>query len=138
MQRTKYGFALNATRDGFELDEEKMQVVRRVFHLVGVEGYTLYKIKTTFEREGIPAPAGCMRWDRAFFRHCILDDVYKPHTFGEVKELISPDVAVRLDPNKNYGVWWFNQRRVQARQVSEPSPNGRRYRTESHITIKQR
>ncbi len=46
MRRTKYGFALNATRDGFELDEEKMQVVRRVFHLVGVEGYTLHKIKT--------------------------------------------------------------------------------------------
>ena len=49
-RRTKYGFALNATRDGFEIDEEKMQVVRRVFHLVGVEGFTLYKVKTTFER----------------------------------------------------------------------------------------
>src|SRR3712207_3489618 len=68
VRRTKYGFALNATRDGFEVDEEKMQVVRRVFHLVGVEGYTLYKVKTTFEREGIPAPAGGTRWDRAFFR----------------------------------------------------------------------
>jgi site-specific DNA recombinase len=136
VRRTKYGFALNATRDGFEVDEEKMQVVRRVFHLVGVEGHTLYKVKTTFEREGLPAPAGGARWDRAFFRHCILDDVYKPHTFEEVKELVSPDVAARLDPNKYYGVWWFNQRRVQVRQVSEPSNNGRRYRTESHTTIK--
>src|SRR5215212_5159006 len=30
-----YGFRYNATRDGYEVDEEAMQVVRRIFRMVG-------------------------------------------------------------------------------------------------------
>ena len=40
VRRTKYGFKLNAARDGLLVDEEKMQVVRRIFHMVGVEGFS--------------------------------------------------------------------------------------------------
>src|SRR5215203_4873949 len=32
--RTRYGFSLNASRDGYEIDEERMRVVRRVFGMV--------------------------------------------------------------------------------------------------------
>src|SRR5215218_4997595 len=39
-RRTKYGFKLNGGRDGLLVDEEKMQVVRRIFHMVGVEGFS--------------------------------------------------------------------------------------------------
>src|SRR5918912_285690 len=51
--RVKYDFKLNATRDGLLVDEEKMRNVRRVFHMVGVEGYTLNAVGKAFDREGI-------------------------------------------------------------------------------------
>jgi site-specific DNA recombinase len=98
--RVKYGFKLNAARDGLVVDEEKMRNVRRIFRMVGSEGYSLNAVYKAFERERIPTPGGGKRWDRAFFRIAILDDVYKPHTFEEVEALVSPEVAARLDPEQ--------------------------------------
>ncbi len=57
----RYGFRLNAARDGYEVDEEKMAVVRRVFRMVGVEAMPLRAIKQAFEDEGIPTPGGAKR-----------------------------------------------------------------------------
>src|SRR5215217_6114479 len=37
-----YGFRYNEARDGYEVDEEKMAVVRRVFRMVGAEGAGIY------------------------------------------------------------------------------------------------
>jgi site-specific DNA recombinase len=132
----RYGFKFDTARDGYEVDEEKMAVVRRVFYLVGVEGRTQRSVERMFEREGIPTPEGAKHWDRTFFRSCILDDVYKPHTYGEVKALVSPEVAAHLDPHKRYGVWWFNRRTATTRQVSEATENSRRYRKEYRWRIK--
>src|SRR5215207_8955358 len=89
--RVKYGFRLNAARDGLLVDEEKMSNVRRIFRMVGTEGHSLNAVYKTFERERIPTPGGGKRWDRAFFRVAILDDVYRPHTYEEVEELVSPE-----------------------------------------------
>jgi site-specific DNA recombinase len=132
----RYGFKFNAARDAYEIDEENMALVRRVFYMVGVEGRTQRSIERMFEREGIPTPKGAKHWDRAFFRSCILDDVYKPHTYEEVKELVSPEVASRLNADKQYGVWWFNRRTATTRHVSEATENGRRYRKEYRWRIK--
>ena len=136
--RVKYGFKLNDSRDGLLVDEDKMRNVRRIFRMVGIEGCSMNAVGKTFEREGIPTPDDGKRWDRAFFRTAILDDVYRPHTYGEVEALVSPEVAVRLDREQLYGVWWYNRLRVRTRQVSEPSENGRRYRTEASFTEKPR
>jgi site-specific DNA recombinase len=100
-----YGFDFNSSRDNYVVVEAEMAVVRRIFRMIGVEGMTMHTVKKTFEREGIPAPGGGARWDRTCFRACVLDDVYKPHSFAEIKELVLPEVAARLDPNANYGVW---------------------------------
>jgi site-specific DNA recombinase len=123
---SRYGFRPNDARDGYEIDEEKMQVVRRIFRMVA-EGFTFRAIKLAFEREGIPTPKGARFWDRTFFRACVLDDVYRPHSFEEVAAAVSSEVAAGLDPEKSYGLWWFNRRRMTSRQVSETSENGRRY-----------
>jgi site-specific DNA recombinase len=128
--RVKYGFKLNATRDGFEVDEEQMAVVRRIFHMIGLEGLSQKAIYKNFEREDMPTPGGGKHWDRSFFRKCILEDAYKPHSYEEVARLVSPEVASRLDKEARYGIWWFNRRRVIKRQVSEAAESGRRYRTE--------
>jgi hypothetical protein len=51
--------------------------------------------------------------------------------------LVSPEVASRLDPDKSYGVWWFNRRRRTEKQISEVGPDGRRrYVRRSTITQK--
>lgn len=60
-------------------------------------------------------------------KNCIVDDVYKPHTFEEIEELVAPEVAARLDLEKSYGVWWYNRRQVKTTQVSETGPEGKRY-----------
>ncbi len=133
----RYGFEVNASRDGYEVDEERMRVVRRIFREVA-EGTTLRSIKLVLEGEGVPTPRGARFWDRSFFRNCILDDVYRPHSFEEVAAVVSPEVAGRLDPAKSYGLWWFNRRSMKSRQVSEASEGGRRYGRKYSSYIKPR
>jgi site-specific DNA recombinase len=134
----RYGFKFNAARDAFEVNEAEMEIVRRIFRMVGVEGRPLRSVARTLEQQGVPTPKRARHWDRSFIRACVLDDVYKPHTFKEVRALVSPEVAARLDPAKRYGLWWFNRRGLDIRQVSEPSPDGRRYRKTYHWYHKPR
>jgi site-specific DNA recombinase len=124
----RYGFKLNAARDVYEIDEAEMEIIRRIFRMVGVEGRSPGSLARIFDREGVPRPKGTRRWDRSFFRECILADIYKPHSFEEVRTVVSAEVAARLDPEKRYGLWWFNRRGVKVGQVSETGPDGRRYR----------
>lgn len=38
-------------------------------------------VANTLEREGLSTPKRAKHWDRSFFRTCISDDVYRPHSF---------------------------------------------------------
>jgi site-specific DNA recombinase len=131
-----YGFKFNAARNGYEIDEDTMPIVRRIFRLVGVEGKHMHHVKKLFDRKGIRPPKGGQYWSKPFIRSCILDDVYKPHTYHEVEQLVSPEVAARLDQDKCYGIWWFNVRRITTRQVAEAGSNKRRYRRRTTTVIK--
>ena len=122
-----YGFEYNQARDNYVVNEEPMRVVRRIFHMVAVEGHSLNSVKKTLDREGVPTPKGSRYWGNTFIQRVITDDVYKPHTFEEVKSLVSEEVASCLDPAKRYGVWWFNRRRRTEKQVSVMSHDGRLY-----------
>jgi site-specific DNA recombinase len=122
--RPTHGFRINAARDGYEVDEEKMAVVRRVLRMVGAEGAGIYGVHKTLELEGVPVPGGGKYWDKRAIKRWILDDAYRPHTHEEISNLVRPEVAARLDPKKSYSVWWFNRRRTSLTQVSEPNPDG--------------
>src|ERR687889_203502 len=50
--RPTHGFRMNAARDGYEVDEEKMAVVRRAFRMLGAEGASLHSANKALEREG--------------------------------------------------------------------------------------
>jgi site-specific DNA recombinase len=128
-RRVTYGFKLSEERDAYIVDEKRMQVIRRIFGMLGVEGSTIHGVKRTLEREGLQTPAGGERWSAMAIRRFIRDDVFRPHTYEEVAALVTPEVATRLDPKKRYGIWWFNRQRVSTKQVSETLENGRRYRT---------
>ena len=131
-----YGFKFNEARNGYETDEDTMPIVRRIFRLVGVEGKRMHHVKKLFDCEGIRPPKGGQYWSKPFIRSCILDDVYKPHTYYEVKQLVSPEVATRLDQDKCYGIWWFNVRRITTRQVAEAGSDKRRYRKRTTTVIR--
>jgi site-specific DNA recombinase len=51
-RRPNYGFAFNGARDGYEVDEETMPVVRRIFRMAGVEGRSVIGIKRALDAEG--------------------------------------------------------------------------------------
>jgi site-specific DNA recombinase len=104
-RKVTYGFTLNKTRDGYEINEEEMAVVRRVFHTVA-DGAGIHAVKRMLEAEGIPTPSGGVRWNRSTLRDMIKRDAYFPHTFDEVASLVSPAVAARLDSSASYGIWW--------------------------------
>jgi hypothetical protein len=61
-------------------------------------------------------------------RKLILRDLYRPHTYAEMREIVTPDVLARLEPESKYGVFWFGERTVTRKRASENGPNGREYR----------
>lgn len=122
--RAKYGFTFNEARDALEVDEEAVGVIRRLFYLVGVERKPLFQVKRIFDAEGILTATGNKKWAPQVLREYILSDVYKAHTFEELREMVAPEVLASLDPEKRYGVWWYNRRRSKRVEASEPSFNG--------------
>jgi site-specific DNA recombinase len=133
-----YGFRYNASRDGYEVDEEKMAVVRRIFRMVAVEGKTTHSVARTLEREGVPNPGGGRYWYKRRIKTMILDDVYRPRTLQEVDTLVAPEVAARLDPEGLYGIWWFNRRRTATTQVAVAGPEGKEYKKKSSVAYKEK
>jgi len=121
-----YGFRYTEDRTGYDVDPEKMAIVRRIFEMVALEGKTLHGVTKVLDREGVPTPSGARYWSNRFIRSLILDNVYKPHTFEEVRPLVAPEVAARLNPEKRYGIWYYNVTRRQTRQVAEIGPDGSR------------
>ena len=138
VHRPPYGFRYNEARDNYVVDQESMQIIARIFRMVGAEGHTMCATRLAFNREGVRPPSGGTYWSPKYIREAIKDDVYRPHTFEEVAALVSPAVAGRLDPKKRYGIWWFNRRRYASRQVAVSGPDGRSYRREIKVTDKPR
>jgi hypothetical protein len=106
--------------------------------MAGEEGIAVHGIKRILDRQGIPTPGGREYWHWRAIQAFIMDDVYKPHTFEEIKELVRPEVAASLDSDKHYGLWWYNRQRVKWSQVSEVGPEGRVYRRRGRYSIKDK
>jgi site-specific DNA recombinase len=126
--RPAYGFRYNEARDAFIVCEPEMAVVEKVLRLAA-DGLGQRAIQTRLFREGVPSPTGKPHWDGRMIRKIVDNDAYRPHTFEEISALLAPEVAATLDPDKEYGVQWYNRQRVTERTISEPDGNGgRRYR----------
>jgi site-specific DNA recombinase len=113
---------------GYEVDENQMAVVRRVFRMVGEEGMTLYAVRKSLTAAGILSPSGKKLWHQGYLRTMILDDIYRPHTFEEVRELVSPAVAATLDPYSSYGVCYYDKRRQSRTAARKADKANGRYR----------
>jgi site-specific DNA recombinase len=138
-KRSHFGYRYNASRDGYEVDEETMAVVKRIFRMVGTEGVAIRGVKRIFEREGLPTPEGKKIWGQFLIREAIRDDAYRPHSWKEIERLVAKgqmaaEVASRLDPQEHYGIWWFNRRRTKTYQEAVSGPEGKRYKRRVKIT----
>jgi site-specific DNA recombinase len=129
-----YGFRFGPDRESYEVVEEEIVVVRRIFSELASRA-SVNSICTTLDADGVPPSGkGKKNWQRTFVRDCAFDDVYAPHTVEELKALgLSPKVCGELDPARLYGVWWYNRR--ETRTVRVPLRGGR-YRKEKQIRKK--
>ncbi|MDQ3999527.1 MAG: recombinase family protein [Actinomycetota bacterium] len=126
--RARFGFRFNSNKDGYELDPEKMAIVKEIFHMAGVERRPLHAIRRSLEEAGIATPTGKKYWCQGYIRNIVLDDIYRPHTYEEIKDLISPETADGLDPEGFYGIFWFDRKKVSKSPVSNDARNGKPYR----------
>jgi len=132
-KRPHYGYRYTDSRDGYLVYETEMEVVARIFRMVGVEGFGIRGVKRTFERGELPSPEGKRIWGQFFIREAIKDDIYRPHTYSEIEAMVakgqmSAEVAARLDPEKRYGIWWYNRRKTKTYQEAVSGPEGKRYK----------
>ena len=97
-----------------------MAVVEKVLRLAA-DGLGHNAIQTRLFREGVPSPTGKPEWDWSMITKIVYNDAYRPHTFEEISALLAPEVAAMLDPDKEYGVQWYNRQRITERTISEPS-----------------
>ena len=104
--------------------------------MVGVQSRTLYQVANVLRKEGVPTPGSKTLWSQTFIRNVIKNDVYKPHAFEEVEEFVSPEVNSKLDPEKRYGLWWYNRHRITSKQAVEDGPDGTLYRRKKTTTHK--
>jgi site-specific DNA recombinase len=132
--RAAFGFDFNAPRDGYVVNPDQMEIVQHVFYMAGVEKATIYAIRMDLKRMGLKTPSGKADWDHTFVRGLLLNDLYKPHTFEEIRRIVSPEVAERLDPEARYGVWWSGRRAFQRKLVSKNTTDGRSYKYRYKVT----
>ena len=78
------------------------------------------------DTERLAAPANGPVWDINVIKRLVLNDLYKPHTYQEMADLLGPEALARLEPGGLYGVQWHNRRKTATRTVSEPDGNGGR------------
>ena len=131
-----YGFRFTAARDGYEVDEQRMMVVKRIFRWVGVEGWSVRRVRKALDDLRIEPPGSHMNksglWNELQIRRMLLNDAYKPHSFEEIESLVAPEVVANLDPEKCYGIWWWGKERHRTRQTSERKPSGKVYKKVKH------
>jgi site-specific DNA recombinase len=132
-----YGFRYNAERDNLVVDEGRMLIVGRIFSQLA-EGGSVFGVSQALMREGVPAPAGGENWNHNAIRRIVLSDLYRPHTLEEVRALVTPAVAASLDPAGEYGIWWFNVKRITRKYASKVAAGGKEYAEQQRSKIKPR
>jgi site-specific DNA recombinase len=130
-----YGFRYNSGRDNLIVDAERIRVVRRIFSELAVGG-SVFGVSQALMRESVPAPAGGENWNHNAIRRIILSDLYRPHTFEEVRAMVTPEVAAKLDPDREYGIWWFNRERITRKYVSKVGASGKVYAEQQRSRMK--
>jgi len=132
--KANYGFKFNDTEDNLLVNEPEMRIVEKIFRMAA-SGMGPKAMQTRLYSEGISSPTGNAMWPHRILKvQLVLNDLYKPHTRNELLPLVSSEVAATLDPDKLYGIWWYNRRNVTKSYGSETDgDHGRRYVTRTSV-----
>src|SRR4051794_24477814 len=81
LARAPYGFRYVSRETGngaarFEVDEEKAEVVRRIFRWVGQERLSLAAVCRQLSEAGVPSPTGNTRWSRSMVLFLLSNRAY--------------------------------------------------------------
>ncbi len=115
-----------------------MAVVESIFR-IAADGLGTMAIQRRLYERGVSAPRGGDTWRRDTIKQLVMSDAYLPRSYDEVRELVSPVVAATLEPDKEYGIRWWNRYARRSRQVSEPARDGsRRYRRKVALSERDR
>ena len=123
--RPPYGYRFTEDRKGYEVDPQKMSVMKRIFEMV-VAGSSFHSIKKVLEREGTPTPTGGWCWRHSTLQRIIDNEVYRTHDIDELRSLLPSETVSRLTPDTRYGVCWYGKKRHIQTQRTEAGPNGKR------------
>jgi hypothetical protein len=115
-----------------------MKIVEKIFRMAA-SGMGPKAMQTRLYAEGMPSPTGKAMWPHRILKvQMVLNDLYKPHTYDEIAPLLSSEVAATLDPNKLYGIWWYNRRNVSKNYESETDGNSsKRYVTRTSVRTRE-
>ncbi len=132
-----FRYAGDRAERAYEVEEDHMRVVRRVFEMVGAEGTSNRGVASRLNREGVPTPPAPVKkkhpervygWRPQFVRRVVLSDAYRPHTRKELAGLVSqgfmaPDVAARAP--EGCGIWWYSGKDYEGEEhrVAVPVPH---------------
>src|SRR5918993_4725973 len=95
-----YGFRFGPERDRYEVVEDEMAVVRRIFSELA-SGTSVNGVCSALDADGVLPPAKGRKWQRTFVRDCAFDDVYAPHAVEELEALgVSLEVLGKLDATR--------------------------------------
>lgn len=98
-----YGYKYDRDRRTYLVEEQRIEVVRALFRMVGVEGKALWAIKRLFDTAGYETRTGG-HWHLSTLRDMVLNDVYLAHTTDELRGLeVTEEVLASLDPDALYG-----------------------------------
>lgn len=114
-----------------------MLIVKKVFEMAA--GLGLRVIQNRLHSPGIVTRKGSPVWHHKVLRRMLSSDIYKPHTYAEIAELVTPEVAKTPDQEREYGIRWHNSYQITAHNVSEPDgKGGRRHRRRTTTTLHPR
>lgn len=111
-------FGMSYSDDGETLypSEPEMGVLRRMFHMVGVEGESMGEVQRVLRREGVPSAHGG-DWPRSTIRYLLNNELYLPRSPEELEGLIPEAVRSMLDRETEYGLWTWNKSRTKRWRV---------------------
>jgi DNA invertase Pin-like site-specific DNA recombinase len=123
LQKAKEGKVPNVSNYGFDNVEgyyvinDDMGVVHFLFNAIA-NHESLYSVAKTMNEQGIKSPRGGKIYG-ASLRKYITNDAYKPHTFDELSAIVSAEVLSKLDPEKNYGIVWYNTKSIEYEKTAD-------------------
>ncbi|MDQ3302828.1 MAG: recombinase zinc beta ribbon domain-containing protein [Actinomycetota bacterium] len=92
-----------------------MAVLRRIFREMA-SGTSAGEMIRKLDADGILNPTGLDRWNKKSIAHFLSSELYEPRRGEELVGLVPGELIERLDPERVYGLWHYNRRKMTTRK----------------------